>query len=125
MIVFVQAGGIYRMNADGTNVQRLSPPSAENDGAPAWSPDGALIAFHRTLNEPSHIYTMRPDGTQVTQLTTGLDNDYSPSWSADGTRIAFASGRGSGLAIWSMRSDGTDLRRLSAGTFDSQPAWSR
>ena len=124
-IAFVRAGGIYRMNAEGANVQRLSPPSAENDGAPAWSPDGGLIAFHRTLNEPSHIYTMRPDGTQVTQLTTGLDNDYGPSWSADGARIAFASGRGSGLAIWSMRSDGTDLRRLSTGPDDFQPAWSR
>jgi TolB protein len=123
-IAFARDGGIYRVNADGTNVQRLSPPSATTDRWPAWSPDGALIAFSRTMNEPAHIYTMRPDGTQVTQLTTGLDGDEDPAWSPDGTRIAFGSGRGGTFAIWSMRSDGSDLRRISSGAYESQPAWS-
>ena len=67
---------------------------------------------------------MKPDGSALTPLTSGLDNDYFPTWSTDGSRIAFNSGRGGVGAIWSMRAGGTELRRLSSGGLDTYAAWS-
>lgn len=52
--------------------------------------EGALgrIAFAQAGGtEPRGIYTMKPDGSDVTQVTDGPD--LWPSWSPDGTKIAF------------------------------------
>ena len=122
-IAFTRDYAIYVMDADGANVRRLSSAGTTNDGGPAWSPDGTRIAFYSGSGVPAHIYTVKPDGSALTPLTSGLDNDYFPTWSTDGSRIAFNSGRGSVAGIWSMRADGTDLRRLSSG-FDTYAAWS-
>ena len=50
---------------------------------PAWSPDGSLIAFtssHEGLL--SHVYTMKPNGSQVVRYTTGVDENIAPRWLA-------------------------------------------
>ena len=50
-------------------------------GAPAWSPDGKLIAFSSSHENPmSDIYTMKPDGTGLVRLTTGVDAHLRPQW---------------------------------------------
>jgi TolB protein len=66
--------------------------SAE-DRAPAYSPNGRLIAFEgqREAGEPqgSHIYVMRSDGNGVRQLTEGSFYDSDPTFSPDGREIVF------------------------------------
>lgn len=60
------------------------------DRAPAWSPDGSLIAFSRQVGDVA-IFVMHADGTSLKQLTTpptGSSDGY-PSWSPDGSLIAF------------------------------------
>jgi Tol biopolymer transport system component len=67
---------IFAMNADGTEVTRLtnSDPNSGRfirfDGSPTWSPDGSLIAFHRFVDGGADIYTMKPDGSDVTPAVT-------------------------------------------------------
>jgi len=112
---------ICLMDADGRHPVRLTDDVVP-DGQPTWSPDGTLIAFRRA----GDIYTIRPDGTGLTRLTTQAAASQ-PAWSPDGTKIAFTSGRDRGNPeIYVMRADGTkavDLTRdLSAE--DSAPAWS-
>jgi len=127
-IVFERSYRLYVMNADGSNAHTISSPDAIEDRWPSWSPDGTQILFVRRGFGTDHVYTIGPDGSGRTPLTSGLDNDDFPTWSADGSHVLFSSGRGGVLAIWSMRSDGTDLVRLSAGPptpYDSYPAWSR
>jgi Tol biopolymer transport system component len=67
------------MNADGSDKTNISD-GPENDYDPAWSPDGARIAFssyrfHDNEDAASNqdIYTMNADGSDVTRLT---DNPY-------------------------------------------------
>lgn len=68
--------------------------------SPQLSPDGKLIvcvgSTEKTTNTPENlnIYTIRPDGTGLTQLTFHPGHDVSPVWAPDGKSIYFISQRG-------------------------------
>ena len=110
---------LYVMNSDGTNVRKLG--TAKNSGAPAFSPDGATIAYASDQNggpSGTEIYTIKLDGTDAKRLTVSPGEDTDPAWSPDGKRIAFRSDRG---GIYTMKADGTDERFVVSG---AQPSWS-
>ena len=77
-----------------------------DDGAPAWAPDGSLIAFsaNRTdnpdANDNSDIYVIEPHaGAKPRALTTSPGSDGSPVFSRDGKSIAYLAG-GDSKDIW-------------------------
>jgi dipeptidyl aminopeptidase/acylaminoacyl peptidase len=77
-----------------------------DDGAPAWAPDGSLIAFsaNRTdnpdANDNSDIYVIEPrEGAKPRALTTSPGSDGSPVFSPDGKSIAYLTG-GDPKDIW-------------------------
>jgi len=51
-------------------------------GRTVWPPDGTRIAFASNRDGDWDIYTMRPDGTDVRQLTMNEDLDEYPTWFA-------------------------------------------
>lgn len=80
---------IYRINIDGTNLQRLTAhPGRDFHGS--WSPDGAKIVFARDGNEHIGIYIMNADGSEQNPLLTNADDNLDPSWSPKGDMIAFS-----------------------------------
>jgi Tol biopolymer transport system component len=85
--------GIFIAKSDGTNAHRLTTSFATTEGFDTesqWSPDGTTIAFTRVKNErKAAIFTIRTDGTQLTQLTPYKLDAASPDWSPDGTTIVF------------------------------------
>jgi Tol biopolymer transport system component len=77
-----QGSDLAMVDATGGEVTRFAHPG--NDVAPAWSPDGRLIAFsvHPVVGGSPQIYTMRPDGTEITLRTSDYrwNGGRNPSW---------------------------------------------
>ena len=114
---------IYRINADGSHLRRLTSYSGE-DFEPSWSPDGSRIAFVSNRSGNRDIYTMTVDGGDVRRLTTSSSTDMDPSWSPDGTRIAFTSLRTGNAELYTMKADGSGATRLTSDAADDRlPSW--
>ncbi|PKN93828.1 MAG: hypothetical protein CVU44_08410 [Chloroflexi bacterium HGW-Chloroflexi-6] len=58
----------------------LQLTSGGNNAAPAFSPDGQWIVFNSQRTGNADIYIMRPDGSDVRQLTEDPDPDWQPRW---------------------------------------------
>ena len=70
--------------------------------APAWSPDGSRLAFSRTVEGNTDVYSVSANGTDLQRLTTGEGVDTDPWWGPDGTRITFASDRDGDFDVYTM-----------------------
>ncbi len=104
---------LFLMNADGTNVQRLTNDNV-GDYYPSWSPDGKKIAFDSSRSGRSEVHVMDLATLDVTQLT-GLDGDKgatAPDWSPDGAEIVYENFTDVGKNIYVMSADGSDQREL-------------
>src|SRR4029077_15769292 len=88
-----QRGGkqedIFIGRIDGTEVRQLTD-DAYMDRGPRWSPDGKRIVFYSNRSGKYEIWTVRPDGSGLEQLSF-ISNAIptEPLWSPDGKRLAF------------------------------------
>jgi Tol biopolymer transport system component len=128
-------GDVQEGTAEGEpRIQRTGRERQLTEGfglAPAWSPDGALIAFG-SGPDGEGIYVMDPDGGQVRQVTTDPESATDPTWSPDGERIVFTSYRVNGEGdLFAIAPDGSNLTQLTDNPFgdygpvtatDSSPA---
>ena len=86
------------------------------------------IAYTFEKDGAWQLFTMRPDGTGIRQLThfRRPQGTGSPDWSPDGTRIAFDNDRTGDSEVWTINADGSGLRRITHDpkTSDGSPVWS-
>jgi TolB protein len=113
---------------------QVTPDALRAGDTPDWSPDGRRILFHDNLDSPPHVsanlYTIRPDGTGLRQLTFaegGTVNYLGSSYSPDGRKITV--GRrpetgGVNADVMVMNADGTHIRNVTrTDLYDSYPDW--
>jgi serine/threonine protein kinase len=88
---------------------------------------GGVIAFSSDRDDGVllQIWTMRPDGTNLRQLTFGPGNKTQPRWAPDGQRLAFVSDIDGNQEIYLMNADGSHITNLTNDSNnDYDPAWS-
>jgi TolB protein len=81
----VRNSEIYIARQDGSEPRRLAGHPAF-DGWPAWSPDGTWIAFASNRSGPAmtaQLWLVRPDGSDLHQITFGEWGHAQPAWTAD------------------------------------------
>ena len=111
---------LYVMNADGSNVRRLSEPGAQVSGSAAWAPDGQSIYYYRLDADGFEIRRITPEGSGDVAVAR---DGFSPAVRPDG-RIAFvrppagAGSRPSSGHVVSMAVDGSD-RRIESEALES------
>jgi Tol biopolymer transport system component len=89
------------------------PPSLVYEGARSIrtcdvSPDGAWLVLWAS-SPGEDLLLIRPDGSDLRQLTNDLARDRTPYWSPEGRRILFASNRSGKYEAWTIRPDGSGL----------------
>ena len=74
----------------------------------SWSPDGTRIAFDMSAGERTDIYTVHPDGTALTRLTSDAKSNILPRWSPDGSLISYSARGSKKYELYVMNPDGSD-----------------
>jgi Tol biopolymer transport system component len=125
---------VVSMRADGADARPVTAAGEQLDDEPAWSPDGATIAFVRTGGEASgDLWLAAAAGGAERPLMASdpAGAQRAPAWSPDGAQLAFASNHDlqPGFYTWqifTVRADGTQLVRRTHDRAEKQrPAWMR
>jgi Tol biopolymer transport system component len=94
------------------NYEAVNIPTPQPDKA---SSNDRLIAFTSEKDGNAEIYTMKPDGSDLKNLTNNpLAKDVNPVWSPDGKRIAYESELNGFMQIYLMNADGTHATQLTS-----------
>src|SRR5947199_5679426 len=102
---------IYVMDADGTDVARLTN-SPGVDGDPSFTADGQAVVFHSNRTGHRQIFVQAITGSDAIQLTQEPADNSQPSVSPDGESIAFVSSRDGSDDVWLMSRDGSNQHNL-------------
>jgi Tol biopolymer transport system component len=115
---------LFTMNANGTEQRNLTSSPGVQDQEPNWSADGRRIAFLSDRDGDLEVYTMRPNGSSVRQLTSNDAFEFRPNWSPDSGMITFTSDRDGDFDVYVMRADGTNQTNVTNPTGGGVSAWS-
>lgn len=103
---------IYTIRRNATHLMRLTYTGRASETDLDWSSENRIV-FRRH----QELFTMRPDGRQLRQLTSNAVSDGEPDWAPGGKRIVFVRGTDQ---IWTMGVWGKNAAMIAQGR---GPAW--
>ncbi|QWZ10117.1 hypothetical protein KRR39_10490 [Nocardioides panacis] len=128
-----EESALFTIRLDGSQERQVTS-FALHAGDATWSPDGRTMALEASPTPTSRgdVYTVRPDGSQLRNLTRNdsqVAGSADPVWSPDGKFLLFLSETRTtdgdvtgGLTV--MRANGTARRFVPATPmFEHQPDW--
>jgi Tol biopolymer transport system component len=133
-IAYERGGVIYTIHPDGSGKSKVT--NTHVSGYPIdYSPHGKKITYtsYEGFNDgkqtgphkDTEIYTINPDGSAKTNVTSNNRGDEGSSYSPDGKRIAYAHWDGHDLEIYTINTNGTgELRVTNNGTNEFDPSYS-
>lgn len=111
-----------RINPETTPSGLLTPePTVVDTGAADGACQKIALVIADGVNQ--EIYTVCPDGSQLTNLTAVMGTDTDPAWSPEGDRIAFTSDRDGSSQIYIMEADGKYPIELTSDYANDNPVW--
>ncbi len=122
-IVFDLLGDLYSLDGAGGDATALTRGLAF-DSQPAYSPDGAWLAFTSDRSGAENVWISRPDGSDARQISdnAGVHEYVSPAWSADG-HVLYASlyrSDRNAAELWCFTVDGSaPPRELTGGHYSA------
>ena len=95
---------IYTVPVAGGTATALTDGMAR-DNSPVWAPDGSVIYFSTDRSGDFEVWSVKPNGTGLTQITTGTNLLGGPAISPDGKTLAFAiSATQTSVVFWTLAS---------------------
>jgi TolB protein len=106
----------------------VSFPAGTAGGAnqsPAWSADGAKIAFSSSRSGDPELWVADASGSAPKRITYFKGPDVSPVWNPrTNAQIAWVSGRTGLPQVYTMDQDGANIQRMTDGGYAVSPSWS-
>jgi Tol biopolymer transport system component len=118
---------VYVMNADGTNLRRITRQNYSSLSRPQLSGDGATVIFSTYASERYDLFEASVNGIPAPKPLTTDGHGSGPGLSRDGKQIAFVSDRAKAfnLDLYLMDPDGTNVRRVTDNkSYNEQPVFS-
>jgi len=118
LVAYSSEGDIFVVDP-ATNQRHSIVAGPEVDLDPQWSRDGSRIVFERGEGSLTELFTVRPDGSELTLITPDpvnvVDDSSSPdfAFSPDGRSVLF-------MSLWQIniaQSDGSGLRSIAVAGF--------
>jgi TolB protein len=116
---------VYIMDADGSNIQLLTPYTAGTRSyraSPDWSPDGRAIAYEQQ-NGRFQIWMIDLRDRAPKQLTSEGENE-DPSWAPDGRHLVVTSSRSGDKQLWVLDTESGRTRQLTHSRGARLASWS-
>jgi Tol biopolymer transport system component len=120
------AADIWIVGLDGAAPRNLTGDPGGDNWAPAWSPDGTMLAFSSAREDGTlALWTVRPDGSGLRRVTQ--EHCEYADWSPDGTQLVCAApvGAGGPYDLWVVDA-ASGVRRQLTDTPETEfaPVWS-
>lgn len=99
-VVFAFAGDLWQVERGGGEARLLADFPGDVD-SPAFSPDGAWLAFHRNTGGSADVFVMPAAGGEARRLTWHPKDDVVRGWTPDSRRILLSTNR-DGDGVWRL-----------------------